>query len=532
MIKDRGQMTKIVKSLIFAALFSLLFFAKAANANTFKAATCNAADVQAAMNSATGNGDIVQIPAGTCTWTKGVTWNAPPNAILEGAGGTSVLGGGDITIITDHICRQSGGNCTSLGNSAAAISISTNASGTFRLYGITIQRGTQDNTCGGMDCYLGYGSLQIFGSTQQLRVDHCHFAFLDGLAFDVNGQIYGVIDHNIIDSRVGTDNGIRIEATHWGGGSNDYGDGSWADATTFGSNRFVFVEDNAFTDGTNNDCIHGGRYVWRHNTHTNGSIQTHPTGGSGRARGCRATEVYQNTFVGTRENFEDYNVFFLSSGTSLIWGNNAGNGYQNLVTLHSMRRNNNTYARGTTPGDWGYCGTSFNGTGSTWDLNSNTSTGYRCMDQPGQGKGDLLIGQFPNAVNSTTGTISWPHQALEPVYEWLNVWSGTGGGNRMAIYEGDAEIANADYYLYTTSFNGSAGVGSGLLASRPATCAAGPGGNTPGVGYWATDTNTLYVCNPTSTWIVYYKPYAYPHPLVLGSSASVAAPTNLAATVQ
>jgi hypothetical protein len=41
-----------------------------------------------------------------------------------------------------------------------------------------------------------------------------------------------------------------------------------------------------------------------------------------------------------------------------------------------------------------------------------------------------------------------------------------------------------------------------------------PGGNTPGVGYWASDINTLYVCNPTNTWTVYYTPFTYPHPLV------------------
>ncbi len=78
---------------------------------------------------------------------------------------------------------------------------------------------------------------------------------------------------------------------------------------------------------------------------------------------------------------------------------------------------------------------------------------------------------------------------------------------------------NRDYYQQfgtnaeSGSFDGTKGVGEGLLSARTSTCTAGPGGNTPGVGYWATDTNTLYVCNPTNTWTTYYTPYTYPNPL-------------------
>jgi hypothetical protein len=109
-------------------------------------------------------------------------------------------------------------------------------------------------------------------------------------------------------------------------------------------------------------------------------------------------------------------------------------------------------------------------------------------------------------------------------------------GNKTILTE------NVDYYeQFGTfgnpgSFNGTTGVGQGLLSARPSTCTAGPGGNTPGVGYWATDTNTLYVCNPTNTWTTYYKPYTYPHPLTqssLGTTAAAPAPpVGLVANVQ
>ncbi|MGC1829305.1 MAG: MBG domain-containing protein, partial [Candidatus Acidiferrales bacterium] len=240
-------------------------------------------------------------------------------------------------------------------------------------------------------------------------------------------------------------------------------------------------------------------------------------------------------------------VFFMSSGTGVVWGNNASGGsYSNFVTIHSMRRDNGggQHPEVATPNGWGYCGTSFNGTGSNWDQNSNTVTGYRCLDQPGQGQGDLLSGDIStgNLTNTVTGctasaSCAWPHEALEPVYEWMD--SFTDPQQFWNNYEPDALINNSDYYLWCnpssasgcTSYDGTAGVGSGPLSARPATC-------TPGVGYWATDQGNwnqsgsggqgeLFVCGPTvNTWALHYEPYTYPHPLdTSGGSGGTTAQT-------
>src|SRR5208283_2406902 len=107
--------------------------------------------------------------------------------------------------------------------------------------------------------------------------------------------------------------------------------------------------------------------------------------------------------------------------------------------------------------------------------------------------------------------VTWPHQALDPLYVWDNTLNATNAVSAFAMY-----TDNQDYYQQfgpggeSGSFNGTAGVGQGSANSKPSTC-------TPGVGYWATDTNTLYVCNPTNTWTIYYTPHIYPHPLVSGT---------------
>ena len=81
------------------------------------------------------------------------------------------------------------------------------------------------------------------------------------------------------------------------------------------------------------------------------------------------------------------------------------------------------------------------------------------------------------------------------------------------------------------SFNGTAGIGQGSVTPTTAgaypgapNCTAGPGGNTPGVGWWNTSNNTLYVCTATNTWTVYYTPFVYPHPLQSGTGGGPTPP--------
>ena len=67
------------------ALFASMFLTAALPAATRTAASCNASDVQAAVTAAA-DGDTINVPAGSCTWTTGVT--VPANI------GISIIGTG------------------------------------------------------------------------------------------------------------------------------------------------------------------------------------------------------------------------------------------------------------------------------------------------------------------------------------------------------------------------------------------------------------------------------------------------------
>ena len=512
-----------------------------AKAQTINAASCSASDVQKAFSSVTSSTTTVSIPACNGTsWTNQVTLTVPSSSStfsVIGAGSQSTTGGGDATVIIDNYASS---NPLLVINTAGSSSV-------LRISGISVEAGS------GTTKYNGI--VSIGGASQNVRLDHSHFSSTSSSMVQFIGCINGVVDHSIFDGG-GVSNAVR--AYNAGSCYNDslgVGDQSWAHSTSLGSSNFLFMENNVFNSGASNDCTDGGRFVSRFNTFNTTTpaptVQTHPTGGGQRERGCRAWEVYKNQFDAVSGNYINAG-FFVSSGTGVIWGNTApsssaggGTGYQNFITGHVMRANNNTYPQSAPPNGWGYCGTAQTGSPSEWDQNTS-STGYACLDQVGRGVGQLLVNDFPNMTNNSTGNITWPKQALEPVYEWLDAWTPVPNnpGAVWGEYESQAQ-QNRDYYLGTSnsggqiSFNGTSGVGNGTLAARPSTC-------TKGVAYWATDQGNwnqsgsggqgeLYACTATNTWTLYYSPYTYPHPLVSGSpstpSAAPSAPTALQGVV-
>jgi hypothetical protein len=455
---------------------------------------------------------------------------------------------------------------------ASILTINTGSSSTaFRMTGLTFQGGT---VSAGVAKYNGF--ILFHGSSQNFRLDHCHFNAFTYSNLASNGgvttydSIMGVFDHNLFEM-YSEGNAIRDY-----GGGDYYGDTTWAQPSAWGSSNFIFAENNVFNKGAANDCNYGARMVIRYNTildnpyspEDEGLWQGHQTGqGEFRTRGCRALEIYHNYIYNNSSILNRYGFAAgnLLAATGMAWANIVA-GYKFDVVFSNARTAGSGHTQQDVPTSVGYCGNGSNGNASPWDGNSN-SQGYPCLNQTGRGQGDLLSGNFPSMTNTTTGCTpsaasspsscsGWPHNKREPWYVWNESQSDILAGGGLygnPIYSGVQMQPNRDFYVQVSAssnttpsspFNGTSGTGFGTLVNRPTTCTAGPGGiydtsptGSYGVAYFATDNQTLYVCTTTNTWNAIYTPYAYPHPLVIGGTTNLSGnvpvpPTGLTATVQ
>ena len=143
----------------------------------------------------------------------------------------------------------------------------------------------------------------------------------------------------------------------------------------------------------------------------------------------------------------------------------------------------------------------------------------------------------PPIYNPTDGT---PQRPTHGYY-----WNNRKTGDILITAREGTDIENLveendEFFNHNASFDGTAGIGCGTLATMQAieTC-------TEGVGFWVTDqscssvdtanvganpttpiSGTLYRCNDSNTWVVYYTPYTYPHPL-RGYAHAPHPPSNL-----
>jgi len=579
-------------------------------ASVINAASPSLADVTTAVSSAV-DGDTVVIPAGTSSWTSTLT--ITKGITLQGANANAI---DDLTVILDDVPISHNNNY------CVVIDVELTQNQVFRMTGITFRKGSRQTKPQSNGCIKVGGVVRGSSGRGSLRIDHCHFDQLYQIGIYLSGLVsYGVIDHNYWHSATGVNRGaITVNSGQtWGGGTNDYGDGSWAAPTNFGSADFIFIEANTFhnlgTVQTNGgiDCQSGGRYVSRYNTHHNAVMITgHGTESGGRIRGQRAIEFYKNTATGTASQ----TMGLTRSGVTMYWGltwtgTYSGTSIPLVVnrldwpfkmydgangknpwdvndtegdststqdgtnvpghTPHLFDSGTHTAANNTpTPTGGVMTDASKNWTINQWAgfeitnttqttaggthpnsrilANSSTTITYSpispdgplktfktgdayviykpliVLDQPGRGQCDLLSGNPP--VNTVTSGSAWPHQALEPVYGWLNRLNAAqiNVGSRYPTLK-----ENRDYYNENSTFDGTVGVGVGTLANRPSTC-------TKGVAYWATDQGEwdsthsgpdgqLYVATATNTWSLYYTPYTYPHPLASGVAVPTPTPT-------
>jgi hypothetical protein len=331
---------------IFAVTFALISQLHAA---TVSASGVAREKVLAAIDQAT-SGDIVMVPAGTATWSTPLVVNKA--ITLQGAG----IGK---TIVIDGLQKDDNNLrfvTKGADNEAAGV-----APAKYRLTGFEFRdQGLHPTGSNGSPKQYLKGTVLFNGSSKNFRIDHCKFDVLNRATYFRNA-VCGVIDHCqfVLD---GT-GAVTINHNEWpnpGGTLGAWGDGSWASPIDWGGPNAIYIEDNTFTGGPMAPLIDeygGARFVFRYNDVTNTKISSHGTGSSGRYRGLRQWEIYNNTFTANPKTSEE--AIHLRGGTGVIFGN-AFTGFYKTVTLH-------TYRFHTTFPKWpGSDGT------SAWDKNSPT----------------------------------------------------------------------------------------------------------------------------------------------------------------
>jgi len=247
----------------------------------------------------------------------------------------------------------------------------------------------------------------------------------------------------------------------------DYGGWPWAQSLSWGSDDFLFIEDNSFTStcATNGANLYlwvqgGGQWVLRYNY-----IQ----GRFAKVYGCYtanyrsgvACEIYNNTIYMPNDTNEK--CFQIEGGSALIY-NNTTQGYSTIANLVEQRA-------GGSKGDFGPAG-------QNWDGNwgSPYPTGYPLLDQIGRGTAASAKFNSPPYCQP---------QSSRPVRIWNNTYDNN-------IWHGIVGTATANYVVENRDY------------------------------YTCSDASCPWV----STFLVGYKAYTYPHPLA-NNGTSPASPSNL-----
>ena len=356
-------------------------------AATITPLTCGHADVQAAYKAAAPVGDVIQVPAGDCTWTAQMVFNAGKSVIVRGAG----VG---LTIIRDGF-----------GSSTGWI-WQVPAGGYGRLSGVSIEGSAQNANFTPFLLVKAPTPTPAEPFGPRFRLDHTAWNYgrqsqhrSTKWTFE---NMRGVVDNSTFTTVSG---GWALIELPKMAGVGARGHKSWAEDSSFGTTDQVVIEDVTFTrtdpsgaqTGVEGD-LGGGRYTVRKSV-----IDGHAVGGHGHGtgnhRGMRHIEVYDTTFQRTYATTGAF-VFLMRSGTALTWRNLVRGVWNVGHKLWSERVMDIAGTGGSASCD----GTGVGGAngGNCWDVNDPTT--YE--------SGTMTAGSTLNVVEDTTK--SWT------VNEWAN----------------------------------------------------------------------------------------------------------------
>jgi hypothetical protein len=518
----RVVVERVALSLLIVAFLSIVLTPSTLQAATIVATSCNNTFAQPHVSTAVAsaaNGDAVIIPAGNCTWTRGlqglncnfgvrVGGTQDDSLCISNASNSrakylTIQGAGiGQTIITDAITRDTG-NANPITRPNSAVNWPLNPAGLTRVTGIEWRGTSGTNYLTTPGVCQGKGDippLQFGGDSSQFRFDNNKVVLhggCSGLYF--LGNIRGVVDHNFIDasgSDAGASHCILVLHDSWKNVGTQ-GDNSWAQPDTLGTAEALFFEDNIYYNDQSTNWFHvchegnsGGRVVVRHNSFRASLYAHHGTGSA--LRSMRQYEIYENTFAGP-DGVSPWDLrgngglppIGSRGGVGVIFNNRISvtNGGGAIFTTSHNVVNERTPGAPNSGAAFGAC----SGT-NVWDQNTSAGTtlGRLCIDQTGAGAGDYIESQNngtntcpgPYPKNVTRGCIAaWPRQAPDPTYGWNNTVNDVVRGVLIASSNGGTTPVPITYGIDVID------------------------GQRPG-----------------------YTPYTYPHPLTTGATTSGPAP--------
>jgi hypothetical protein len=358
--------------------------------------------------------------------------------------GTSCVLGGTITLNKAVALIGDGIGLTTITRSSGSSITITDGTNDWRISGFTFTA-PSNNYSGGYAITGGVANSGGSGFTR-FRIDHNRFNYYHYATYIIGPSIRGVYDSNII-----ADGMIWLEG-------NDLV--SWQQDTDLGTDNFIFVENNIFTNQVvpNGHSItgkFGSRMVFRYNDIEDpigGTPDRIPDpvdqhgfchGSANQGRGARAYEIYNNKWhrylIGATDSC--CRGMYIRSGTGVIYNN-----YFDHVP--GFAEYNYSYSSYDGPAPWDSAGYS-----EIYFTDSRLAEGAKSI---GETYGTDMW--CPGTCQIGTGKIiSGRTQTSEPVYLWNNTRSfdaGVSDGNYVVSPKKHAHtttyiVQDRDYILST-----------------------------------------------------------------------------------